>query len=479
MFLSIIQNIHILSIVAPLAFGLVSFAIKDKFKKLTNVVYLSFYLSLFITIFASFFYLNLFDGKNYTIVIGGWSKAIGIELKYNLKAGLAMAFAVAIMVIFFATNLKNDTSGTFRGFACIMSCGAIGIILTNDIFNSYVFFEIICITSYIVYAHCNKIDGLKNVYNYMILSGFAGIVFLITAGLLYQITGHLNIDLIYKKISQFASTKSISTIYVLFVVSMLFKLGVYPLHNTIFSIYKNLQTNYLILVSGISSIAYPYFMIKIITNVFDENVVLNNEYFGFMLKFFGGIGFIFFNAMALYCKSMLNFIIALSLAQTSFLSFCIPSFNNKDVVNGIIFSITSTTVLKGAFLGLLYKVQTSINFLDIGKTDIRRIDNKIYKLLFVVLLFLLAGMPFSLVFMSKWYSIVGLFYASNSVFWMVIIIIGYAIDIFACFSFIKKILSNTVNNTLLCVKNDFLIFCSVAFAILLVIAGGLFVGFFR
>ena len=479
MLTTIFQNIHILSIVLPLAFGLASFAIKTKFKMLVNIVYLCFYLSLFIAIFASFFYLNLFGGKNYPIVIGGWGKSLGIELKYNLQAGFAMLFTIAIMIVFFATNLKYNISGAFRGFACIMSCGAMGIILTNDIFNSYVFFEIICITSYIVYAHSNNIDGLKNVYNYMILSGFTGVVFLITAGLLYQITGHLNIDLIHNIISQFSTTKSISTIYVLFVLSMSFKLGVYPLHNMIFGIYKHLQTNYLILVSGISSIAYPYFMIKIITNVFGDNVILNNEYFGFMLKFFGGIGFIFFNAMALYSNSVLHFIIALSLAQTSFLSFCIPSFNNKDVVNGIIFSITSATILKVSFLAILYKIQTSINISDVKKADICRLNNKMYKMLFVILLFFVAGMPFSLVFMSKWFSIVGLFYASNSVIWMTIVIIGYAMDIFACFSFIKQILSNASNNTLLYVKNDLTIIFFVCFATILVIISGFFTGSFR
>lgn len=478
MLTAIFQNIHILSIVLPLAFGLVSFAIKDRFEIFVNAVYLYFYLSLFIAVFASFFHLNLFDGENYQTVIGGWSKALGIELKYDLQSGFAMIFVIAIMIVFFATNLKHGASGAFRGFACIMSCGAMGIILTNDIFNSYVFFEIICITSYIVYAHCDNVNGLKNVYNYMILSGFTGIVFLITASLLYQITGHLNIDLTHNIISPFANTKSISTIYVLFVLSMLFKLGVYPLHNMMFSIYKNLQTNYLILVSGVSSIAYPYFMIKIITNVFGDDVVLNNEYFGFMLKFFGGIGFIFFNVMALYSNSVLHFIIALSLAQTSFLSFCIPSFNNKNVVNGIMFSITSTTMLKAGLLAILHKIQTSINILDVEKIDICRLDNKIYKILFVILLFFVAGMPFSLVFMSKWFSIVGLFYVSNSAIWMTIILIGYAIDIFACFSFIKKILSNASNNTLLCVKNDLLVICSVCFTILLVIIGGFFTGSF-
>ena len=110
-------------------------------KSLVNTFYLFFYLFLFVAIFASFYQLYLFSGKSYQMIIGGWSKFLGIELKYNLQAGFTMIFVAAIMIIFLATNLKNGISGIFRGYACIMSSGAMGIILTNDIFNSYVFFH--------------------------------------------------------------------------------------------------------------------------------------------------------------------------------------------------------------------------------------------------------------------------------------------------------------------------------------------------
>ena len=98
-----------------------------------------------------------------------------------------------------------------------MVCGANGIILTNDIFNSYVFFEIVCITSYIVYAHSQNADCIKNTFNYMILSGLSGVIFLLIAGLLYQTTGHLNMDAIKEAISSYQNNKSINALFVLFV----------------------------------------------------------------------------------------------------------------------------------------------------------------------------------------------------------------------------------------------------------------------
>jgi len=457
--------------------GFFSFLIKDKKTEIVNSIFLFLFTLFFIYIIYGFFQLDLLKGKVYSVVIGGWKKSMGIELKYDIKSALAILSAIIVLMILFINNLKSGMSYAFRGFACIMLCGVNGIITTNDIFNAYVFFEIICITTYIIYSHGENKTCLKNAYNYMILSGFAGVVFLFVASLLYQITGNLNLDIINKSIEPYYNAKSISAIFVLFILAMMFKLGIYPLHNVIFDIYKNLSIRYLIVVAGLSSIAYPFFILKFTTNLFGEKVVLNNEYLSFLLKIFGGIGFVFFNSMALSASGILKFIIALSFAQTSLFAFCLTYAINKTVLNGLIFGITSHTIIKVCLFALLYQLQKQVGELNIKKSLISCISSRTYKLLFVILLFLISGMPFSLVFMSKWYILVGIFNSNTNVFWLAVIVIGFAIDIFACFMFIKQILIQNDNKVLEIKENYLLIFYIIAIVSFLVLFS-MFVGKF-
>ena len=75
--------------------GFFSFLIKDKKSTIVNVGYLCVLLLFFGYITYGVFELNLLKGKVYYSVMGGWSKAMGIELKYNLNTALTILFLLS------------------------------------------------------------------------------------------------------------------------------------------------------------------------------------------------------------------------------------------------------------------------------------------------------------------------------------------------------------------------------------------------
>ena len=478
-----LQQIGLISIIVPLLMGFFSFISQKLYvfgerkgfshiiEITINVVYLLMFFILFIFIAKSAFSLHLIKGAEYKYVIGGWTKAMGIEMKYNISTALALMSVCLIASIFFATNLFNCINYAFRGFVCIMICGANGIIMTNDIFNSYVFFEVVCITTYIIYAHGKGKECVKNTFNYMMISSFAGVAFLLVAGMLYQITGNLNLDLMRDIIVKHPNNKSINALFVIFLLSMLFKLGIYPLHSILNNIYNNLETNKLMVVAGVSSIAYPVFIVKMILHLFGTDVLLANEYLHIVLKIFGGVGFLFFNVMAFSMASVKNFIIALSFAQTSLFAFCIPYLSDSTIQVGLLFAITSHAVLKVCLFAVLDKMQTAFKSENIVKTNFCHIKEQSYKAIYTTLLFLIAGMPLSLVFMSKWYILKGFIYVPNSIIWLIILLIGFSIDIVACFKFIMQILTIKKDDYTISVsiKKNILLIFTIIFAILFII----------
>ena len=327
------------------------------------------------------------------------------------------------------------------------------------------------ITSVKKYLDSNPHKNLQNMFNIDMRA-----TDIYTLG--YPKDSWANLDLIHKLLSNYTNNKAVSAVFVFFILATMFKLGLYPLHTIIQNIYQNLSLKYLLFVAGVSSIVYPYFIMKFIVNLFGVEVLLNNEYLNVYLKIFGGIGFIFFNYLALSSINILNFIISLSFAQTSLFAFCISYLNDKSMINGINFSITSHTLIKICLLSILYQIQQNLQIVEIKKTTLSLISNKVYRYLFVVLLFLVSGMPFSLVFMSKWYILVCIFNSATSVLWISIIIIGFAIDIFACFMFIKQILMKK-DERMLVVKTDYILTPCIILSILIIIISGFFVGSFK
>ena len=442
------QNISVFFVVAPLLMGFFSFLFKGNYEKVIGKVYFGLAVFLFFLSVWSIFYFDLFSGNSILSVVGGWSKAMGIELKFNLKNVLVVSSLLLIFAVFLATNLNGGVNYRFRGFACVMLCGANGLALTNDVFNTYVFFEIVCITTYIIYAYGDKKDGIKNAYNYMILSSFAGVMFLLVLCFLYQITGNLNIDLIHRIIANIKGNKTIDACFVLFILVMIVKLGVYPFHGIVNGVYKNLPTNFLMIVAGVSSIIYPVFILKFIVDLFGTEFFLRNEYLCVLLKVLGGVGFIFFNIIAFSTTSILHFIIFLSFVQTSLFVFCLPYVVNSSVLNGLYFAIISNSVLKVCLFGLVYKVFSSIGVDDIKKTSIKLISSNKIKYLLVLSLFFMSGMPISLVFISKIYILLGVLNSAGIILWALFLISGFVIEIASCFYVIREILSKKNEDTI-------------------------------
>ena len=476
----LLQNIHLFTIIAPLLMGFCAFILKDKCGKYTNYIFVLFLSIITIITIISIYDLNLLKGKTYYIVVGGWSKAVGIELKLTLLRIFCSISVLIVAMLFFAINLNNEIKYSMRGFACIMLCGANGMIMTNDIFNQYVFFEIVCITSYIFYSYSDNKECIKNAFNYMIVSSFTGVLFLIVAGILYQITGHLNIDLISQNIKELSHNKTLNALYVIFILGMCFKLGVYPLHNILFSIYKNLHPRYLSLVSGISAIVYPFFILKFTIMLFGEGIINNNEYLDLSLKIFGGIGFAFFSLMAFSTDYFLKFVISLAFAQTSFFAFCLPFLPDKMMIVAIVLSITSHAILKVCLLGFTKRFGEKCNLYNLKKIDLCNITNKFDKYLLTILVFLISGMPLSLVFMSKWYSLFAVINSSKSILWLIAVLIGFAIDIIACFAVIMRILTkNNQSSQSLELNKDYLLKIIFIITISLLIISTFYVGSFK
>ncbi len=139
-----------------------------------------------------------------TMVMGSWLPPFGIAFTADpLGALLALTASVATLcVAIFAMNsiAEDERRYGFYPFLLMLLCGVTGAFLTGDIFNLYVWFEVLLISSFGMQILGNEKVQIDGAVKYAVLNLIATSLFLATTGLLYGLVGTLNMADIVSKV---------------------------------------------------------------------------------------------------------------------------------------------------------------------------------------------------------------------------------------------------------------------------------------
>ncbi|MBM3929373.1 MAG: monovalent cation/H+ antiporter subunit D, partial [Sphingomonadales bacterium] len=127
--------------------------------------------------------------------IGGWRAPFGIVLVLDRlsAAMLVLASALALVVMIHAVATAADRRGWhFHPLFQFQLLGLNGAFLTGDLFNLFVFFEVLLIASYGLMLHGQGAARLKAGVAYVVVNIVGSALFLIALGLLYGLAGTLN-----------------------------------------------------------------------------------------------------------------------------------------------------------------------------------------------------------------------------------------------------------------------------------------------
>lgn len=134
------------------------------------------------------------DGVPLVYRLGNWEAPFGIVLVIDrLNATLlTLTGVLALCVVVFATGGADRAGRHFHPLFLFQLLGINGAFLTGDIFNLFVFFEVMLIASYGLMLHGGGAERLKAGFQYVAINLVASTLFLIGAGLIYAATGTLN-----------------------------------------------------------------------------------------------------------------------------------------------------------------------------------------------------------------------------------------------------------------------------------------------
>lgn len=177
---------------------------------------------------------NVAQAGPLTMVMGRWLPPFGIAFTVDLTGALFAFFAALVALaggIFAAEDI--DASGRrygFYPFLMLLMAGVSGAFLTGDIFNLYVWFEVLLISSFgllVLGSERRQIDGAVK---YAFLNLVATTLFLIAVGYLYGLFGTLNMADIAVKATERRGELPLMTLASLFVLAFGMKAAAFPVN---------------------------------------------------------------------------------------------------------------------------------------------------------------------------------------------------------------------------------------------------------
>lgn len=135
--------------------------------------------------------------------IGSWSAPFGIVLVADMLSTLLVTLTsfLGLGVIVYSCAGDDEKGSFFHPLVHFLVLGVNGAFLTGDLFNLFVFFEVLLIASYALLMHAGDKQNTRAALQYVILNLVGSSVFLIGLGILYGVLGTLNIADMAQKVS--------------------------------------------------------------------------------------------------------------------------------------------------------------------------------------------------------------------------------------------------------------------------------------
>ena len=225
------------------------------------------------------------SGRILTLQVGNWEAPYGITLVADVFSSTMVLLATlsGLAVSLFSTAGISEARMKYGYFAILhfLLMGLNGAFLTGDIFNLYVWFEIIIIASFVLMTLGGKKPQIEGAINYVVMNLLASVLFLTAIAILYGLTGSLNMADLSLKIALVENRGLVHVTALMFFVAFGIKSAVFPLYFWLPSSYHTPPSAIAAVFGGLLTKVGVYALLRIFTVIFVPSL--------FMSHVFGGV----------------------------------------------------------------------------------------------------------------------------------------------------------------------------------------------
>jgi len=343
--------------------------------------------------------------------IGNWSPPWGIEYRLDRLGALLLVIIAAIgsvVMPFARTSVEREISADriYLFYAMYMLCltGLLGIAITGDAFNLFVFLEISSLSSYVLISLGRDRRALTAAFRYLIMGTIGATFYIIGVGLMYMMTGTLNMADLADLLPAVAETRTIQVALAFLTVGIGLKLALFPLHLWLPNAYAYAPSVVTVFLAATATKVAIYVLVRIFFTIFGAVPVFDQTAIGHVLLGFAVVGMFAGSAVAIYQDNVKRALAYSSVAQVGYITLGMTLASVTGLAGGII-HLFNHALMKGA----LFMVMGCV-FLRLGSVDIHAMEGLGRRMPFTMAAFVIAGLsligvPLTVGFISKWYLI--------------------------------------------------------------------------
>lgn len=362
-------------------------------------------------------------------VFGGWDVPWGIGYRIDqLNVLLLIVITAMSSVVLIAAKasiareIDPEKHRYFYILYLLSLSGMLGIVATGDAFNIFVFLEISSLSIYALIAMGRHRRALWASYQYLIMGTIGATFILIGIGMMYQMTGTLNITDLSVRLAELPQKRTILTAFVFIIVGVCLKLALFPLHLWLPNAYTYAPSIVSAFLAATATKVAIYLLIRFTYSVFGPSLSFAAIPLQTIFMALGLVGIFVASITAIYQTNVKKLFAYSSIAHIGYM---ILGFSTGTVagLTATLLHVFNHALMKSALFLALAAVM-----LRIGSVQLSSMQGLGRQMPWTMSAIVLAGLsligvPLTVGFVSKWYLLVAIIEQGN---WVVagLILIG-------------------------------------------------------
>ncbi|MGJ8674642.1 MAG: monovalent cation/H+ antiporter subunit D family protein [Pseudoalteromonas sp.] len=376
---------------------------------------------------SSYILYAVIDGSHVIYELGGWRPPWGIEYKIDsLNAFVALIVSgIGCLACLFGyrsvpDEIEEKTIPLFYAAFQLCLLGLLGIALTGDIFNLFVFLEISSLATYALISMGKNRKALTAAFSYLILGTIGATFFLIGVGFLFAASGSLNTADIANRFSTFEDMQLVETALIFMVMGIALKAAIFPLHSWLPNAYSHAPSTVSVFLSATATKVSIYVLLRILYDLYPIQYWVDMLLPQIMLSL-GCVAVIYGSYRAWQQTEMKRLLAFSSVAQIGYIVIGFSLVNQLGLTAAIIHLFNHALIKATLFIGagiLLYRANTT----ELG--SLRGLGKDMPWTFAAITLagLSLIGVPGTVGFVTKWYLLEA---AVEKGMWIVVITIVF------------------------------------------------------
>lgn len=219
--------------------------------------------------------MRVADSGAFSYFLGGWAPPFGIEYRVDALTSFVLVLVSGIGAIVITQSeasleveVSYDRYPLFHTMYLLALAGLLGIVVTGDLFNVFVFLEIAALSGYVLISLGSDRRALTAAYQYLIMGTVGATFLLIGIGLLYMTTGTLNMADAAVRLSAVEGSRTVLVAFGFLTVGIGIKMALFPLHLWLPNAYTYAPSVVTAFLAGTATKVSVYVLLRFMLTVF-------------------------------------------------------------------------------------------------------------------------------------------------------------------------------------------------------------------